>query len=93
MMFLLDIAFAVELIALGFGISMLVWAARNEGSCISVAKAFGYIIAVGAIFGMLCTSYYGFSYWSKGYFTNPSMHMMQQIGSMDAGHHNDERKQ
>ena len=31
MMFLLDLAFATELIALGVGVAFLVWAYDNEG--------------------------------------------------------------
>jgi len=74
MMFLLDMAFAIELIALGMGISMLIWSFRNEGAGVTLAKVFGYIIAVAAILGALCTSYYGFSYLAKGYFKTPMSH-------------------
>jgi len=71
MMFLLDLAFAVELIALGFGIVILLWAYRNEGIGIAGAKLFGYIITIAAACTLLCTSYYGVNYWSKGYFASP----------------------
>lgn len=75
MMFLLDLAFAVELIVLGFGICLLVWAYRNEGAGIVATKVFGYIITIFAILVLLCTSYYGISYWSQGYFTSPAASM------------------
>ena len=57
-MFLLDLAFVVELITLGFGISMLICAYRNEGIGIAVTKVFGCIITISAGFVLLCTSYY-----------------------------------
>ncbi len=44
MMFLLDLAFAAELIALAFGVGFLVWACRNNGSGVGLAKFFGYLI-------------------------------------------------
>jgi hypothetical protein len=79
MMFLLDLAFAVELIALGFGISILLWAYRNEGIGIAAAKLFGYIITIAAASVILCTSYYGVSYWVKGYFISPMAPAMQMM--------------
>lgn len=83
MMFLLDLAFAAELIALGVGVGFLVWAYRNEGAGIALAKVFGYIITIAATLGLLCTIYYGTTYWSQGYFKTPmasmvtKQHMMQ----------------
>lgn len=53
MMFLLDLAFAVELITLGFGISMLLWAYRREGVGIVVAKIFGFIITIRCCVGFV----------------------------------------
>lgn len=79
MMFLLDLAFTIELIALGFGICILVWAYRNEGVGIVAAKLFGYLITIAALSVLLCTSYYGVSYWSKGYFSSPSAPMMKVL--------------
>lgn len=80
MMFLLDIAFVLGLIALGVGIAFIVWSARNEGAGVAVAKVFGYIITIAAAFALLCTSYYGTLYWAKGYFASPTapMQMMKQ---------------
>ena len=86
MMFLLDLAFAVELIALGCGIGMLVWAYRNEGVGIAAAKAFGYIITIAAVFVLLCTSYYGTVYWVKGYFKSPVAPMVMMKKQMMQHH-------
>jgi hypothetical protein len=71
MMFLLDLAFAIEFIAFGVGMAFLVWAYRNDGVGIALAKVAGYIITIAAVIGISCTSYYGMKYWSKGYFSSP----------------------
>ena len=89
MMFLLDLAFAMELIALGLGISMLIWAYRNEGAGVALGKVFGYVISILAVLALLCTSYYGTQYWKEGYFKSPiapmlmmKQQMMQHKGMM-----------
>ena len=74
-MFLLDLAFAVELMALALGVTFLIWASRNEGNGIGLARFTGFLITLLAIFGLLCTSYYGINYWVKGYFKSPPAHM------------------
>lgn len=75
-MFALDLSFAVELIALGLGVAFLIWASRNEGNGIGLARFTGFLITLLALFGLLCTSYYGINYWVKGYFKTPSSHML-----------------
>lgn len=46
MMFLLDIAFSPELIAVGLGVTMLVWSYRNNGAGISIARFFGLFVQI-----------------------------------------------
>ena len=70
MMFLLDLAFAVELIVVSIGAIFLIWAYRNEGKCIFFAKSIGFILIFFALAAILCTSYYGFKYWAEGYFNS-----------------------
>lgn len=84
MMFLLDLAFAVEILALGLGGYFLVWAQSSLGSGTTggagagLAKKMGYIIITLAILVMLCTTFYGTMYWYKGYFSSPmAAHQMQ----------------
>jgi hypothetical protein len=72
MVFLLDLAFAAELIALSLGVAHVVWSYRNSGAGVGIARLFGYIIVISAIGGMTCTSYYGVSYWLQGYFKSPT---------------------
>ena len=50
MMFLFNLALAVQLITLGLGVMMLVWAYRTQGVGIAVARVFGYIITITAAF-------------------------------------------
>lgn len=83
MMFLLNLAAAVGLLALGMGVAFLVWASRNQGAGQFLAMSFGYIITVLAVIGMLCVSYYGISYWAMGYFAHPmSSKMSMGQGAM-----------
>lgn len=78
MMFLFDLAFAVEVLALGFGGYFLVWAASHEGAGVALANRMGKIVIVLATLGMLCTLSYGTMYWFKGYFSGPmAMHNMK----------------
>lgn len=42
---LIGITIAFSLIALACGIALLVWAARNEGPGVNLAKLFGYLIS------------------------------------------------
>ena len=78
-MFLLDLAFAAELIALGFGVAMIIWASRTDGVGVAAGKFFGYVIAIAAILVTLCTLYYGTSYWLQGSFTKPMMTQQQMM--------------
>jgi hypothetical protein len=69
MMFLLDSGVMLGLIALSLGVILLVWALRNEGRGVGLAKFFGWIVIISAIFSISCSTYYG-------YFKKP-MSMMQ----------------
>ena len=71
MMFLLDLALVVELIAIGFGVCITIWAYRHEGAGVTAAAAFGYMIAIAATLILFCTTYYGTRYWLDGQFTSP----------------------
>lgn len=77
-MFLMDLAFAAELIALALGVGLLVWAYRSEGAGVALARVFGYIITIAAILTALCTSFYGISYWMAGYYQSPIAPMMMK---------------
>ena len=72
MIFLADIAFAIELLALATGVVLFVWALRNKGTGQLFAKFFGMSVIISAILGIICTSYYTFSYWAQGAFSTLS---------------------
>lgn len=84
MIFLLHLAFAAEIIALGTGLAFLVWTRHNKGGGQPLAVFSGYLITTLALIGMLCTTYYGLSYWFKGYFTEPKPFKLA-MGVQDQG--------
>ena len=71
MMFLLDAAFAIELIALAFGTGLLIWSMRNQGEGVVLGRFIGYLVFILSVFVLLCTSFYGFIYWAQGKFDSP----------------------
>lgn len=73
--FLFHVAQMLEIVAIAVGIILVIWGLRNQGIGVSTAKILGWIIVIVAILGLLCTTYYGFVYWSKGYLTTPISHM------------------
>jgi len=78
MMFLFDLAFAVEILVLGLGGYFLIWAASHDGAGVALAKRMGHIIITLAVLGMICSIFYGTMYWYKGYFSGPmAMHNMK----------------
>ena len=83
--FLFHVAQMLEIIAIGVGIILVAWALRNQGVGVLAAKRVGWIIVIVAILGLLCTSYYGIMYWSKGYFQSPVP--MVQSKSMEGMNH------
>ena len=72
MMFQLDAAFALELIALCCSVGLLVWGKQINGAGAGLAKFTGSAVAVLAIFAMLCTTYYSTKYWLDGHFKHPN---------------------
>ncbi len=72
MMFLAELAFAVELLALTAGVSLFIWSLRNSGAGQSLAKFVGLIVSVSAVLGLICTSFYSLLYWFQGSFSTLS---------------------
>lgn len=69
MMFLFDIAFATELVALGVGIVILIWSYRaDKGGARGLGKVFGYFITIVAALTLISTFFHGYKYWNSGYF-------------------------
>lgn len=71
--------FFTGLIALTFGVGLLVWSYRNQGKCVGFARVFGYIVLIGAILGLLCTVSKGMmygKYYKKGF--KPHAMLIQQ---------------
>lgn len=72
MIFLFDLALAMSLIALGFGLIMLIWGRRNSGPGVRTAKFFGAVIALAGLFAVVCSAYHGAVMMAR-------MHAMQQM--------------
>lgn len=67
-MFLGDLAFAVELIAIALGF-MLFYFAKKEGA--KLLKVSGYILVIGGILTASCTGYFLTKYYLDGHFDKP----------------------
>lgn len=83
MVFQMETAFAMDLIALALGTLLLVWSA-GQPTCQRCAKTIAYFVIVLSISSMLCTSYYSYTYWKAGEFRPRGQHkmMMQDAGGM-----------
>lgn len=86
MIFQLDAAFALELIAIGIGVGLIVWGKQNKGEGTGLAIITGRFIAILALLGLACTSYYGISYWLDGHFTHPNGVHMEQSSQKKNSH-------
>ncbi|NGX63100.1 MAG: hypothetical protein KR126chlam6_00507 [Candidatus Anoxychlamydiales bacterium] len=70
MVFLVDIAFAIELIALVLGGTLLYFLKAHKVQ-FAFGKVIAYFVIVVALITMLCSSYYGTKYWVQGYYETP----------------------
>lgn len=68
---------SLELIALAFGVAILIWSKVYENIGTSLAKIIGYVIIIVAVINVICTGYYAIKYWQEGYFDKPYPTMMQ----------------
>ena len=64
-MFLADLAFAVELITIALGFYFLYLAKREKSQEIKIGA---YILLVGGIGAIVCTTYYTLLFWNAGKF-------------------------
>lgn len=72
MMFIIDIAFSLELIALIFGAALLIYAMKHTDLGTALPKFIAYLVMILAVLSMLCTGYYTVKYWIGGYFEQPA---------------------
>ncbi|HLF66671.1 MAG TPA: hypothetical protein VI522_03565 [Gammaproteobacteria bacterium] len=76
MVFSFHIAFGVLLIALVSGMFLYYKAKKNDSG---VGKFLGIVIALFALAHLVCTGYYGISYWKQGMYQMPMPMMMHQM--------------
>lgn len=87
MVFLVDIAFVLELIALAFGALIIISVKKNNKIHLGLVRFIGYAVMILAVLSMLCTTFYGTKYWFEGYFKKPLVmkdkkHMMSHKKGM-----------
>jgi len=70
MVFLVDIAFAIELIALVLGGALLYFIKAHKIQ-FTFGKVIAYFVIIVALLSMLCSFYYGTKYWVQGYYEKP----------------------
>ncbi len=85
--FLGDIAYVLEIALIGAGFVVLYYALK-EGS--KLMKAGAYIMLIGGILGLLCTSFFSIKFWLNGYFDHPSsvaVHIIKHDAELENTHH------
>ena len=93
MMFFLDSAFALDLIALTLGAGLVYFSVQNKGPGAFFAKVIGSLVFILALLTLIFTSYFGTTYW----FTNGvkgakhQMEMQQQKIMMDLQHREEKK--
>lgn len=70
-----DIAAMLETALIGTGLIALYFAGK-EGS--KLMKAGAYVMLIGGVLGLLCTTYFWFKYWNAGSFGHPAVMQMEQ---------------
>lgn len=75
MIFSFHMAFGILLIALAAGLALFFKAQKHESG---FGKVLAILIVLFAIVHLGCTSYYGYSFWKKGYYDMPMMSMKPQ---------------
>jgi len=71
MMFFLDGAFAIELIALVLGGTLLYRIKTNAKIKCGFCHFIAWFVIILAFLSMICTTVYGLKYWADGYFNKP----------------------
>lgn len=64
-MFQLHIAYSLELLVLGAGLSLIYLGMKQASLLLKIG---GFLLAGITVLNMLCTLYYGVRYWEDGYF-------------------------
>lgn len=82
MVFLADMAFVMELMALGFGVFLLVRIGSDQQACCRrLAKVVSYVIIIGSVLTMACTLYNAFTQYKE----KPGMMRMGPGGAYHGG--------
>jgi len=63
--------------ALAIGVAFYIWSIRSQGKGTCIAKYFGIVVIVLALFHVVSLSYHGIQFWRAGYYEN-TMQMMHK---------------
>jgi hypothetical protein len=80
-----DIAYVLEIALIGVGFVVLHFALK-EGS--KLMKIGAYVMLIGGVLGLVCTSMFWFKYWTAGHFDHPAsvaVHVVEH--DAESGHH------
>ncbi len=82
-----DIAYSLEVLLVGAGFTLLYFALK-EGS--KLLKVGAYVMLIGGVLGLVCTTMFWFKYWSAGDFENPdsvTVRMIKHDNGDNYGYH------
>ncbi len=82
-----DIAAMLEIALIGASLVILYYASKENSK---LMKAGAYVMFIGGVLGLLCTSYWWFKYHGAGVFNSPinrTVHMMHHDGDENPSHH------
>ncbi len=71
-------SYALELIALGLGIAILVWSMQNNLPGKMLARIGGYIITILSAISLVWSIYYGFKFWEDS-LSRPDLPILMSI--------------
>jgi hypothetical protein len=86
MMFMLNTSLSLQIIALVAAAFLFSWGLHKKGEGTSVAKFFGFITTVIALFSLVCSLYFAAKIWQEGRMMREGMHPlppheMQNLGA------------
>lgn len=80
-----DIAYALDIALIGFGLMALHYARQEDAKLV---RAGAWIMLIGGVLGLICTGMFWFKYWTAGHFDHPAsvaVHVIEH--DAETGHH------
>ena len=83
MMFHFHSMISLELLALVSGVALLILINQQTRRKKSWYKFVAWFVILSSALSIICSVYYGFSFWRNGYFQTEKSMMMQHMGPME----------